>query len=118
MPTVRLSNVKLCYEREGSGKPLLLIMGIGAQMVLWPQSFRQALLQSGFELISVDNRDVGLSSKMIEHGVPQLWKVIGQRLIDQRIECGYNLEDMSQDLIVLLDHLGLAKVHVVGISMG
>ena len=118
MPTVQLPNVKLYYEREGSGQPLLLIMGICAQMVLWPQSFRQALIQSGFELIKIDNRDVGLSSKMIEHGVPKLWKAVGTRLVNQPVDAGYTLEDMSQDIIDLLDHLSLSKVHVTGISMG
>ena len=118
MPRVKLSEITIAYERAGQGDPLLMIMGIGAQLTQWPKDFCQALRDQGFDLIKPDNRDCGLSTKLIDQGVPDTRKTMLKRILGQPIRAGYQLEDMAGDLQELLDHLGIARCHVVGISMG
>jgi proline iminopeptidase len=119
MPTAQISNtLSLEYEIEGSGIPLLLIMGVGGQLVQWPPDFRAALIRQGFQLILVDNRDAGLSSKMSHLGVPNIGTLFWRQAFGLSIESPYLLEDMAQDYRLFLNHMGLSQCHVVGISMG
>ena len=101
MPYADLGHVRLCYEVSGpaDGEPLLLIHGLGAQMIAWYPGFCRALEAAGFRVIRFDNRDVGLSSKL-----------------DDAAE--YSLGDMASDVVGLLGELGLDSVHLVGQSMG
>ena len=118
MPIVELSEASIAYEREGEGEPLLLIMGIGGQLIQWPPEFRAALINLGFELILVDNRDAGLSSSMDQFGVPNTNKAVLRQCLGQPIRGPYTLENMAKDNYELLEHLGIQSCHVLGISMG
>jgi len=118
MPFVQLSKVKIFYEREGIGIPLLMLQGIGAQLTLWPPKFCEALVNQGFELIKIDNRDSGLSSKLIDCGVPNTRSAIMKRIIGLPINPPYSLEDMSNDAVELMEQLGISQFHVLGISLG
>jgi pimeloyl-ACP methyl ester carboxylesterase len=100
VPYAELGAVRLYYEMSGpeDGEPLVLIHGLGAQMIAWYPGFCAELESAGFRLIRFDNRDVGLSSKCD-----------GQ---------GYDLQDMADDVAGLLDHVGLDTAHIAGQSMG
>jgi pimeloyl-ACP methyl ester carboxylesterase len=114
-------DVKLYYEDMGDvdAPPVLLIMGLGAQMVLWRTEFCERLVRQGLRVIRYDNRDIGLSSK-IEH------RGLGQPLVTRLIrswlglpsKAAYTLEDMADDGAALLDHLSIPTAHVIGASMG
>jgi len=115
------SDIEIHYEDLGNPEdpPVLLIMGLGAQLVLWHNEFCQKLLERGYRVIRFDNRDVGLSSKLHgqrHHGalVPRLVRSFAG-LSSPSV---YRLEDMADDAAALLDHLGIDRAHIVGASMG
>jgi pimeloyl-ACP methyl ester carboxylesterase len=112
------SGLTISYQVFGEGAPLLLIMGLGAQMLLWPDPFCEALAARGYQVIRFDNRDVGGSTRLDWappiHLADVLLAVAGRR----RTKAPYLLADMADDAWGLLDHLGLHRVHVVGASMG
>jgi pimeloyl-ACP methyl ester carboxylesterase len=107
--------VSLCYETFGdpADPALLLIMGLGTQMVAWRDDFCRGLADRGFFVVRYDNRDCGRSTAM-EGPVPSLAELIRRK----PKKLAYTLEEMADDAIGLLDHLGIAKAHVVGASMG
>ena len=114
-------DIELHYEDLGNADDpaVLLIMGLGAQLVLWHEEFCQKLIDRGYRVIRFDNRDVGLSSKL--HGqrhdgalVPRLLR----SYLGLSSPSVYRLEDMADDAAALLDHLGVERAHVVGASMG
>jgi pimeloyl-ACP methyl ester carboxylesterase len=111
-----VGQVTLCYETFGSPEapPLLLIMGLGSQMILWDDEFCRRLAARGFFVIRFDNRDVGRSTIMREAPVPKQWQLVTR---DPR-GAAYALDDMAADAVGLLDHLALSAAHVVGVSMG
>ena len=107
--------ITLCYEtfgREGD-PPMLLIMGLGGQMVLWPDDFCGQLADRGFYVVRFDNRDIGRSTRI--HGKPPSAGQLLRRKISPVL---YDLGDMADDADGLLSKLGLAPAHVVGVSMG
>jgi pimeloyl-ACP methyl ester carboxylesterase len=115
------NDIELHYEDLGNigDPPVLLIMGLGAQLVLWHEEFCQKLVDLGYRVIRFDNRDVGLSTKL--HGrraggklVPNLLRSFAGR----PSPCVYRLEDMADDAAAVLDHLGIERAHIVGASMG
>ncbi len=118
MPTVRANGIDIHYETRGEGEPLVLIMGIGAQLVVWPEEFLQQLAERGFQVIVFDNRDVGLSSKIHGARAPGMRKVALNALLGRRVEAPYSLMDMADDTVGLMDALGLESAHIVGVSMG
>lgn len=120
MPQVKANGISLEVERYGdpTNPPLLLIMGLGAQLTLWPIELVEALVARGYHVIRYDNRDIGLSTKFTEHGVPNVRKVVLMRLFGLRPKLPYRLTDMAADAVALLDALGIAKAHIVGASMG
>lgn len=111
--TANVGDVEICYETIGdpSGRPLLLIMGLGAQMHWWEDPFCAALTERGFYVVRYDNRDCGRSSSMSGRV-----SVAGTFLGLTRAP--YELHHMAADAAGLLDHLGLEAAHVAGASMG
>ncbi|MBW0020025.1 MAG: alpha/beta fold hydrolase [Mycobacterium sp.] len=119
--TAPSGQVKLYYEDMGDvgAPPVLLIMGLGAQLLLWRTGFCEKLVGEGFRVIRYDNRDVGLSTKTDRPATEQgLAGRIVRFWVGRRSEAPYALEDMADDAAALLDHLGIDRAHVVGASMG
>ena len=120
MPTITANNISLYYEDNGPADApvILLVMGLGAQMIAWPDEMIQALVANGFRVIHYDNRDVGMSQRMEGAAAPNLiWTMLKARL-GLSVNVPYSLTDMAADGIGLLDALGVEKAHVVGASMG
>ncbi len=116
----RVGEIELAWEAFGDSKapPVLLIMGLGAQMLYWCESFCAGLAERGFRVIRFDNRDIGKSSRIdIRPQVP-LTRAMLRRLLGLPVPAPYNLSDMAADAAGLLDALGIARAHVVGASMG
>ncbi|MBX3471784.1 MAG: alpha/beta fold hydrolase [Planctomycetes bacterium] len=121
MPRARVSpEVELEYEVTGpeDGPPVLLIMGVGAQLIHWPDPFVDLLAARGLRVIRFDNRDAGLSTQLEHLGVPRLRWLVVRALLGMPVTSPYRLDDMAGDAVGLLEHLGLPAAHVVGISMG
>lgn len=94
---------------------MLLIMGLGTQMIYWDPEFCQQLANTGFYVIRFDNRDVGRSSWLTHHPTPSLCALLTHSLLKKRINTSYNLSDMARDSVALLDHLNIQRAYVVGI---
>jgi pimeloyl-ACP methyl ester carboxylesterase len=111
-----VGDVELCYETFGdpSDPAMLLIMGLATQMIGWHDDFCAELAGRGFHVIRFDNRDIGRSTKLSHVPPPTTWQIVR---MDRRA-AGYTLEDMADDAVGLLDHLGIEKAHIVGASMG
>ena len=112
----KVGEVELCYETFGhSGNPaMLLIMGLGTQMIAWPEEFCRILAAQGFFVIRYDNRDVGRSTHFDGAPTPRQREMLRRR--PKRV--AYSLADMAEDGVGLLDALGVERAHVVGASMG
>ncbi|MBB5164319.1 alpha/beta fold hydrolase [Mycobacterium sp. AZCC_0083] len=113
--------VEIFYEDLGdpADPAVLLIMGVGAQLPMWPNGFCELLLQRGFRVIRFDHRDIGLSTKLSgqkAHG--SVYARVVRYALGRRSPVPYTLVDMAQDARALLDHLQIEKAHVVGASMG
>ena len=119
--TARSGELDIYYEDMGNpGDPaVLLIMGLGAQLLLWRKGFCERLVDQGLRVIRYDNRDVGLSSKIegVHTGAALMPRMV-RSYLGRPSEAVYTLEDMADDGAALLDHLGIDKAHVVGGSMG
>jgi pimeloyl-ACP methyl ester carboxylesterase len=117
----RANGIDLCYEIFGSAdaEPMLLIMGLGAQMIHWDDDFCRQLAARGFRVIRFDNRDIGQSSKLTggnkRLGPIELLKL---RFLKIPVAAPYRLHDMALDVTGLLDALGIKSAHLVGASMG
>lgn len=120
MPNIRANNIELYYEENGpaDGPVILLVMGLGAQMIAWPEEFIHGLVSKGYRVIHYDNRDVGLSQWMDGAKTPNLVWTMFKARIGLPVRVPYTLGDMAADGIGLLDALGIDKAHVVGASMG
>ncbi len=114
--TAKVGDLELCYETFGdaAAPPLLLIMGLGSQMLLWDDEFCGQLAGRGFRVIRFDNRDVGRSSLLKGAKIPSRW----QLLRGSPSGAAYTLSDMAADSVGLLDALEIGAAHVVGASMG
>jgi pimeloyl-ACP methyl ester carboxylesterase len=111
------NGIEIEYDVHGDGEPLLLIMGLGGQLVAWPVEFVDRMVEHGFKVIRFDNRDIGLSTK-IDAPAPTLRQLAAVVAARKRAKPPYWLSDMADDAAGLLDHLGVARAHVVGVSMG
>ena len=97
---------------------VLLTMGLGMQLIAWPDSLVQALCQAGYRVVRYDNRDVGLSSHLDDQGLPNMpWQFVKHKLGFAPTH-PYTLQDMAEDAVGLLDALGVSQAHLVGVSMG
>ena len=117
MTAADLGTITIEYEITGEGTPLLLVMGLGSQLIHWPDEFVDQLADRGFQVIRYDNRDMGLSTK-IDGEVPGLGRTVASLVSKRLARSSYVLADMADDGAQLLDHLGIAAAHVVGVSMG
>ncbi len=121
--TIELPNQQHLHIEIG-GNPehptILLIMGLGAQMLIWPDAFCKQLIDTGFQVIRFDNRDIGLSGKVKRQGVRlNTLKLMGRFSLGLRNEgAPYTLFDMADDVHLLIDALNLKQVHIIGASMG
>ena len=120
MPNIRANNIDIYYEENGpaDGPVILLVMGLGAQMIAWPDEFIHGLVSKGYRIIHYDNRDVGMSQRMDGAKAPNLVWTMFKARIGLPVRVPYTLGDMAADGIGLLDALGIDKAHVVGASMG
>jgi pimeloyl-ACP methyl ester carboxylesterase len=116
MPTAKSNGLELEYETLGDpGDPaVLLIMGLGAQLINWDKDFCTSIADEGFHVVRFDNRDIGLSTYFDEVPAPDLQAILGGDLSS----VAYGLADMAADAVGLLDALGITKAHIVGASMG
>lgn len=116
MPTVRANGIDLAYDVLGdpADPPLLLVMGLGEQLISWPADFCALLTGRGYRVIRFDNRDAGLSGGMDEAGLPDLAAVFAGDLST----VPYRMADLAADTAGLLDALGVAGAHVAGLSLG
>jgi pimeloyl-ACP methyl ester carboxylesterase len=111
---------KLCYQTFGDGRApaILLIMGLGAQMILWDDDFCAKLAARGYRVIRFDNRDIGRSSRIDAPVKVDFADLIMKQMRGEKIVAPYALRDMAADAVALLDRLGVSRAHVVGASMG
>jgi pimeloyl-ACP methyl ester carboxylesterase len=118
---IQANGIAIEVEDSGpqDGRPaVLLVMGLGMQLVAWPEPFVQALAQAGFRVLRFDNRDIGLSQHLDHLGMPNLlWEGVRHRF-GLPVRAPYSVEDMAQDGLGVLDALGVQQAHVVGVSMG
>jgi pimeloyl-ACP methyl ester carboxylesterase len=112
---VRANGIELAYETFGdpAGTPMLLIMGLGTQMIAWPDELCEDLAARGYWVVRYDNRDTGLSTHMSDLPAPSFIDVTLRRR-----KPPYTIDDMAGDALALMDELGMASAHVVGASMG
>lgn len=117
---VKANGITLAYDEFGEAdRPvILLIMGLGTQMIAWPEDFCRGLAARGYRVIRFDNRDIGLSQKMDGTRVPHLLKMAAFSRLNVPFQVPYRLHDMAQDAIGLMDALDIASAHIVGASMG
>ena len=113
----------LTLEYEALGRPgdpvIVLIMGLGVQMILWPDAFCELLAAQGFRVVRFDNRDVGLSTAFDHLGTPNVAGIAARYFMRLPIRSApYLIDDMARDTACLLDELGIGRAHVVGASMG
>lgn len=115
MPRIKARGLEFEYETFGdpAATPMLLVMGLGAQMLTWPEPFCRMLSERGFFVIRYDNRDVGLSSRLDHLGVPDPMQVFARA-----VPPAYTIDDLADDAAAILDALGIKAAHVVGASMG
>jgi len=120
MPSLNANGIRIAFDTAGDPKavPLLLISGLGLQLTAWPDEFVEGLVDLGFYVIRYDNRDTGLSTKFEHAGTPNLALAWLKSLVRWPIRPPYTLEDMADDAVGVLSALGVARAHVVGVSMG
>ena len=112
--------IELAYESLGpeDAPAVILIMGLGAQMHVWPTSLCNRLVEAGYRVIRFDNRDTGRSTALDDHGNPSLIRVWLGRRLKRNPKVPYTLKDMSRDVLALMNELDIPSAHLVGASMG
>ncbi len=120
MAQISANGINLEYDTFGeeSNRPLLLVMGLGAQMIHWDADFCDMLAEAGHFVIRYDNRDIGLSEKMGQFSIPDMAQMMADFLEGNTPEVPYSLDDMAADGMGLLDALDIDQAHICGASMG
>ena len=116
----KANGIDIAYDTFGSptDPPLLLIMGLGVQMVVWDEKFCGQLAARGYWVIRFDNRDTGLSTNFSSAAVPNIPSLLQAQSLGEALQVPYTLDDMADDSVGLLDALSIESAHVVGLSMG
>lgn len=114
------NKLRLCYDEFGnkSDPAILLIMGLGTQMISWPDAFCQSLADKGHRVVRFDNRDIGLSEKIKVEQPVSIPKIMLRSRLGLRFWVPYTLHDMALDTVGVLDALDIEQAHIVGASMG
>lgn len=117
---VEANGLNFCVETRGrpDGKPVLFVMGLGAQMTLWPEALLDAYAEEGYRVIRFDNRDIGLSTLLRDRLEGHPLAVMARHRLGMPVEGPYTLQDMAVDVRSLMDALGIKQAHLVGVSMG
>jgi len=120
MANITANGIQIEYENFGnrSNSALILINGLGSQMISWDIPLCEKLANAGHYIIKFDNRDVGLSTKTEEAGVPDIMEALGKLMEGKSIDTPYTLDDMADDTVGLMDALNIEKAHICGTSMG
>jgi pimeloyl-ACP methyl ester carboxylesterase len=120
MPQVQANGITIEHDSFGpdDAEPLLLIMGLGAQMIRWTAPFCETLVGHGFRVIRFDNRDVGLSTHLDDAPIPDLAAISEAHRRGERPDVPYTLLDMADDAAGLLEALEIERAHIVGASLG
>ncbi|MGR9092038.1 MAG: alpha/beta fold hydrolase, partial [Gammaproteobacteria bacterium] len=120
MPQAKTNNITIEYESFGaeSDPTILLIMGLGMQLIAWPEGFCRELAGKGFRVIRYDNRDTGFSTKFDGARTPSLASLLLRSVLRLPARIPYTLQDMADDAAGLLDALDIDAAHLVGASMG
>ena len=117
---IAANGIQIEVDDQGppNAEPLLLIMGLGMQLIGWPEELVQMLVSRGFRVIRLDNRDAGLSASFDHLGVPNLPLAALRHTLRLPVHSPYSLRDMTADALGVLDALGLPAAHICGASMG
>jgi pimeloyl-ACP methyl ester carboxylesterase len=120
VPHTTANDITIEYEIIGdiADPALLLVMGLGGQLTAWPDPFCAQLADQGFAVVRYDNRDIGLSQKFENAGIPDVAAILGALGSGGTVSAPYTLGDMADDGIALIEGLGLSPAHIVGASMG
>ncbi|MBB1311703.1 alpha/beta hydrolase [Pseudoalteromonas sp. SR41-8] len=121
MRTIKIkSGITISYQDKGkkSAPVIIMIMGLGAQLTVWPDELYFGLVAKGFRAIRFDNRDTGLSSQLEQFGSPNLFKIWLNKRLPIKSRIPYTLDDMANDVLELMAELKIKKAHLVGASMG
>ncbi|MEP7300793.1 MAG: alpha/beta hydrolase [Caldimonas sp.] len=116
----KANGIELCYDAFGDpdAPPMIMVMGLAAQMIAWDDEFCAGLAARGFRVIRFDNRDIGLSTRFEKAGLPDVQAAFMAAMQGRPVQAPYLLSDMADDVAGLMNALGIEKAHVVGASMG
>lgn len=114
----RVGEIEIAYDVLGEGgRPLVLVMGIGAQRVFWDDALCARFVAAGFHVARFDHRDIGESTRL-DAPIPRAVPALARRLVGARVDAPYTLSDMAADVAGLIEALGWRSAHVVGASLG
>lgn len=118
--TVEANGLEFCVEQRGNpnGEPLILIMGLAAQLTLWPEAMLERYVQAGFRVIRFDNRDIGLSSEVKARLQGKPLTAMARYKLGMTVPAPYKLYDMAEDVVGIMDALAIPQAHIKGVSMG
>ncbi|MDA8271940.1 MAG: alpha/beta hydrolase, partial [Actinomycetota bacterium] len=116
MQKAEVDEIEIEFDTFGDRRSpaLVLVMGLGTQMIAWPESICNEFANAGFFVVRFDNRDCGLSTKFDSYGIPSIFA----GLAGDRSSASYSLVDMANDTVGLMDFLRIEAAHIVGVSMG
>ena len=116
----KANGIELEVETHGApGDPaIILVRGLGSQLIHWPPALIDGFLREGYFVVTFDNRDTGLSTKFADWGVPDIAALRTKALSGAPIDVPYTMRDMADDVVAVLDSLGIGQAHVMGISLG